>query len=140
MDSTSLKKIIAQATEQYNNCGNQFKIVTDFHITVDRTNGTVVICDDEDTKLSSGVIDELCSCDETTAENVLKNELAQMDKDGIFSTIGIYKPFSFLLEDADKETIAELLIVDDEKVFVSDELLKGLDKELNEFLAELMKD
>ena len=97
MGSTSLKKIIAQATEQYNNCGNQFKIVTDFHITVDRTNGTVVICDDEDTQLSSGIIDELCSCDEQAVETILKNGLAQMDKDGIFNTVGIYKPFSFLL-------------------------------------------
>ena len=34
----------------------------------------------------------------------------------------------------------KILIVDDENVFVSDELLKGLDKELNEFLADLMKD
>lgn len=139
MDSTSLKNIVAQATEKYPNNDNQFKIVTDFHITVDTANGTVVICDDEETLLSSGVIDELCSCDEQAVETILKNVLAQMDKDGIFNTVGIYKPFSFLLE-ADNETIAELLIVDDENVFVSDELLKGLDKELNEFLADLMKD
>ena len=140
MDSTSLKNIVTQATEKYPNNDNQFKIVTDFHITVDTANGTVVICDDEETQLSSGIIDELCSCDEQAVETILKNELAQMDKDGIFNTVGIYKPFSFLLEDTDNETIAELLIVDDENVFVSDELLKGLDKELNEFLADLMKD
>jgi hypothetical protein len=140
MDSTSLRNIVAQATEKYPNNDNQFKIVTDFHITVDTANGTVVICDDEETLLSSGVIDELCSCDEQAVETILKNGLAQMDKDGIFNTVGIYKPFSFLLEDTDNETIAELLIVDDENVFVSDELLKGLDKELNEFLADLMKD
>lgn len=140
MDSTSLKNIVAQATEKYPNNDNQFKIVTDFHITVDTANGTVVICDDEETLLSSGVIDELCSCDEQAVETIFKNGLAQMDKDGIFNTVGIYKPFSFLLEDTDNETIAELLIVDDENVFVSDELLKGLDKELNEFLADLMKD
>ena len=51
----------------------------------------------------------------------------------------ILKPYSFVLVDEEKETIAELLLVDDDTILVNDELLKGLDKELDEFLKELLE-
>jgi hypothetical protein len=42
--------------------------------------------------------------------------------------------------DDSKETIAELMLVDDEDtVFLSDELLKGLDEELDAFLKDLLE-
>ena len=45
-----------------------------------------------------------------------------------------------MLVDHEKETLAELLIVDeDETMFLSDELLKGLDDELNAFLKDLLE-
>ena len=46
---------------------------------------------------------------------------------------------SFVLVDEDKETVAELLLVDDDTILVDDELLKGLDKELDEFLKNLLE-
>lgn len=140
MDSTTLKKIVTQAAEKYQNNDSQFKIVTDFHITVDILNGMVVICDDEGNTLSSGVVKKFCSCDEEAIEATLKKEIAQIDCDGTFSATGIYKPFSFLLENNNSETTIELHIVDDEYVYVNDELLKGLDKELEDFLANLMNE
>ena len=41
--------------------------------------------------------------------------------------------------DEDKETVAELLLIDDDTLLVDDELLKGLDKELDEFLKNLLE-
>ena len=49
------------------------------------------------------------------------------------------KPFSFVLVDEDKETISDLLLVDDDTLLVNDELLKGLDKELDDFLKNLLE-
>ena len=46
----------------------------------------------------------------------------------------ILKPYSFVLVDEEKETVAELLLIDDDTILVNDELLKGLDKELDDFL------
>ena len=51
----------------------------------------------------------------------------------------ILKPFSFVLVDDDKETIAELLLMDDDTLLVNEELLKGLDEELDSFLKELLE-
>ena len=45
-----------------------------------------------------------------------------------------------VLIDEEKETVAELLLIDDdETLFINDELLKGLDEELNLFLKNLLE-
>ena len=50
------------------------------------------------------------------------------------------KPYSFTLVDGDKETVAELLLVDDDTLLLNDdELLKGLDAELDAFLKDLLE-
>ena len=49
------------------------------------------------------------------------------------------KPFSFVLVDEDKETIAELLLMDDDTLLLNEELLKGLDEELDSFLKQLLE-
>jgi hypothetical protein len=50
------------------------------------------------------------------------------------------KPYSFVMVDAQKETLAELLMVDDEEtMLLSGELLQGLDDELNAFLKDLLE-
>ena len=56
-----------------------------------------------------------------------------------FDKLTIMKPFSFVLVDDDKETIAELLLLDDDTLLVNEELLKGLDEELDAFLKDLLE-
>ena len=51
----------------------------------------------------------------------------------------ILKPYSFVLEDDDKETVEELYLVDDDIVIIDTELMKDLDKDLNDFLEKLLK-
>lgn len=58
---------------------------------------------------------------------------------GAFDKLTIMKPFSFVLVDDDKETIAELLLLDDDTLLVNEELLKGLDEELDAFLKDLLE-
>ena len=70
----------------------------------------------------------------------LRKVLNQLREDGILASLKILKPFSFVMVDDSKETIAELMLVDDEDtVFLSDELLKGLDEELDAFLKDLLE-
>lgn len=54
--------------------------------------------------------------------------------------MSILKPFSLVLEDDDKETVAELYLVDDETVIIDPDLMEGLDDDLNSFLEGLLKD
>ena len=69
-----------------------------------------------------------------SVEPSLRNILCRMKDAGDFDKVTILKPYSFVLVDEEKETIAELLLVDDDTILVNDELLKGLDKEGGELL------
>ena len=59
-------------------------------------------------------------------ERILSNLLCNLKNRGTFDKLTIMKPFSFVLVDDDKETIAELLLLDDDTLLVNEELLKGL--------------
>ena len=72
-------------------------------------------------------------------ERILSSLLCNMKNEGKFDKLTILKPFSFVLVDDDRETIAELLLMDDDTLLVNEELLKGLDEELDSFLKELLE-
>ena len=54
--------------------------------------------------------------------------------------MSILKPYSFVLEDEEKENIAELYVVDDETVIIDGELMADLDKDLDDFFSKLLKE
>ena len=54
--------------------------------------------------------------------------------------MNVPKPYSCLLVDDDKETIVDLLYVDDETYIITNDLLKGFDEEMDQFLKELLND
>jgi hypothetical protein len=43
------------------------------------------------------------------------------------------------LEDDDRESVAELYVADDDTVIIDSELMKDLDKDLDEFFENLLK-
>ena len=53
-------------------------------------------------------------------------------------SLGILKPYSFVLENEDKENVAELYIADDDTVIIGKDLMEGLDSDLNVFLEKLL--
>ena len=106
--------------------------------------GELSIFNDDDQLLGQLVVKEWVEANPENfmadAEMVLKKVLNQLMGSGEFTLLNIVKPYSFVLIDASKETVAELLLVDeDETLIISDELLKGLDEELNAFLKDLLE-
>lgn len=115
--------------------------VTDFHICVNGENGTLIIYDDDDNTLARVHIKEWEGCnDEAVYEKELRNALGKMQEEGIFDSINIVKPYSFVLVDEEKEAIVDLLYVDDDTLILSEDLLEGFDEEMNEFLKHLLED
>ena len=94
-------------------------------------------------ELSSTVIEEWMTYEGDdfyeNIERILSNLLCNMKSKDTFDKLTIMKPFSFVLVDDDKETIAELLLLDDDTLLVNEELLKGLDEELDAFLKDLLE-
>ena len=117
-------------------CGCEQTIVTDIHIQPNQNSGELCIFDDEDDELANVLIEEWSAYENDdfyeNAERILRPILCRMK-------LTILKPYSFVLVDEERETIAELLLVDDDTLLVNDELLKGLDQELDAFLKELLE-
>ena len=97
--------------------------------------------DDDDNRLACTEVGEWSedgSYEE--AEAPLRNVLKRLKEKGALDEVALMKPYSFTLVDGDKETVAELLLVDDDTLLLNDdELLKGLDAELDAFLKDLLE-
>ena len=117
-------------------------IMTDIHLRVSQETGEIRAYDDNDVELDRCVVEEWI---ENPAEDfyqqipsVFRKCIEKM-KD-VVENMSILKPFSLVLEDDDKETVAELYLVDDETVIIDPDLMEGLDDDLNSFLENLLKD
>lgn len=115
--------------------------VTDFHMYINGDTGTLFIYNDDDKELARVHIREWEQThDEKIFEKELRGELGKMQQEGIFDSINIVKPYSFVLVDDDKEAIVDLLYIDDDTLILSEDLLKGFDEEMDEFLKQLLED
>lgn len=117
---------------------------TDFYFMPDRDNGRLLITDDNDTEIAQALVPEWAGYtgDDfyTKAEAALLEAIKVANKDGELERLAVWMPYSFVLVDEDRESICDLLLVDDDTLVVTDSLLKGLDVELNEFIEKLLKE
>lgn len=118
--------------------------VSDIHILPKQDTGEILIFDDDDRTLASAVVEEWADCSSDhfmgDVERILRTVLTKLQGEGAMQTANLLEPYSFVLVDDDRETVAELLLVDDDTLLVSDELLKGLDQELDDFLKQLLSE
>jgi len=117
-------------------------VMTDIHFRVTQETGELMAFDDNDEEINRCIIEDWI--DNTSDEffkdiqPVFRKCLDKMK--GTIDKMSIMKPFSFVLENEEKETIAELYLVDDDTVIFDPELMKGLDKDLDDFLKHLLDD
>ena len=137
-----IESAIQKAVAKYA-CNCEQTVVTDIHLQPDQASGQLNIYNDDDEELANIMIEEWATYEgDDFLENVepsLRNILCRMKDAGDFDKVTILKPYSFVLVDEEKETVAELLLIDDDTILVNDELLKGLDKELDDFLKDLLE-
>lgn len=138
---SAIEKAIQKAVNKYAGLPEQ-SIVTDIHLQPNQNSGDLIIFDDEDKELACISIEELANDDSDDfyeeMQHILQTLLGKLKEEGTFDRLPIMTPYNFVLVDEDKETIAELLIVDDDTLIVNDDLLKGLDEELDTFLKDLL--
>ncbi|PTL34542.1 hypothetical protein C7120_08545 [Prevotella sp. oral taxon 376] len=117
-------------------------IITDIHLRVFQDSGEILAFDDEEREITRCVIEQwIENKDDDFYKEItviLRDELRKLH-DAV-DNLGIMKPYSFVLEDDDKESIAELYVADDDTIIVGDDLMKGLDQDLDNFLDDLLKD
>lgn len=140
----SIVSMLKEAISRYVSGGGEHTLVTDIHLQPHADSGELLVFNDEDEELARAIIDEWVD-DESDdflaqVEPVLRGVVSGLQAEGALECLCLMKPYSFVLVDEEKETVAELLVVDDEEtLLLDDELLKGLDEELDSFLKDLLE-
>ena len=117
-------------------------ILTDIHLRANQETGELVAFDDDDKEITRTVIEQwINNQDDNFYEKItgvirkcIDRKKKQIEK------LSILKPYSFVLEDEEKEHVAELFVVDVDTVIIDPELMKDLDKDLDDFLEKLLKE
>ena len=114
--------------------------MTDIHLRVSQDSGDLMAFDDSDVEITRCVIDQWI---DNKSDNfyqeiaiILRSALNRI-KD-VVENMSIMKPYSFILEDDDKNNIAELYLVDDDIAIIGGDLMHDLDKDLDSFLKDLL--
>ena len=131
-----IKKVALKYPEQ-----EEPTVMTDIHVRVNTENGDLMAFDDDENEITRCVVEEwIENKDNNIYEhitNILRKELAK-SKD-IIENFSIIKPYSFVLEDEDRENISELYVVDDDTIIIGGDLMEGLDQDLDNFFNNLFK-
>ena len=120
-------------------------VLTDIVLRVFPHSGEVRFYDDDDRALMRIVIEEWIhgSRDEEFYQKVtpiLRQAIGEVRQE-VVEPMSVLRPFTFVMQDEDGETITDLYIVDDQETMIlSGNLLEGVDEDLDAFFKELMKE
>jgi len=116
--------------------------MTDIHLRVNQETGELVAFDDDDQEITRSIVEQwIDNKDDDFYEQIVPVFRRIIDKQKLMvENMSILKPYSFVLEDEEKESLAELYVVDDDTVIIDGELMANLDKDLDDFFDKLLKE
>lgn len=115
-------------------------VLTDLHIRVTQETGELMVFNDDDQELTRCVVEQwIDNKDDDFYDSIVSviRKCLEKQKD-LVDHLSILKPYAFVLEDDDRESVAELRVVDDDTVIIDSELMEGLDKDLDDFFEKLL--
>lgn len=121
---------------------DETSLVTDIHLCVNQESGEILAFDDDDQEITRCVITQWINNKDDdfydTVKTTLRNELKKLSS--VVGHLGILKPYSFVMEDDEKQNLGELFVADNDTVILGGDLMNGLDKDLDDFFDNLMKE
>ena len=117
-------------------------IMTDIHVRVIQDSGELITFDDNEEEITRGIVEQwIDNTDDDfyTAIPPIIRKCIERQKT-LVDNMGIMKPFTFVLENDEKEPVEELYIVDDDLEIIAGDMMQDLDKDLDDFLDNLLKD
>ena len=117
-------------------------VMTDILFRVTQDTGELMAFDDNDEEINRCIIEDwIDNTDDNFFDEIPSIFRKCLDKmKDTVENMSILKPFSFVLENDEKEPVAELYLVDDETVIIDPDLMQGLDKDLDDFFKKLFED
>ena len=112
-------------------------VMTDLCFQVKPDTGELCVLNDDDEVVSSVIVDDWID----NHDDGFEDSVAAVLREQEIESLPLLKPYSFFMVDADRETVTELYLVDDNSIVVgSGELMEGLDKDLDAFMERLLPD
>ena len=137
-----INEALRKISELYSGEEDQL-LSTDFYFQPLHEDGKLLVFNDNDEEIANIDIAEWKEYDhESFYDKVTIQLTAAIEKantEGELERLAIWMPYSFVLVDEERETIADLLLVDDDTLLVKKGLMTGLDEELNDFLKDLLE-
>jgi hypothetical protein len=117
-------------------------LLTDIHIRVTQETGELMAFDDDDNEITRCIVEQwIDNKDDDFYEAITPIIRKCIEKQKqLVESLGILRPYSLVLEDDEKESVAELYVVDDDLVIIDTDMMQDLDKDLDDFLKKLLKD
>jgi hypothetical protein len=136
-----IDRAIRKVTEKFP-MSEEATMMTDIHIRVAQETGELTVFNDDDEEITRCIVEQwINNSDDNFYEEITSILRKSIEKNkAIVEGMSILKPFSVVLENDDKESVAELYLVDDELVIIDPDLMENLDDDLNSFLENLLKD
>lgn len=121
---------------------SEASLLTDIHIRVSQDSGEMLAFDDDDVEITRCVVEQWIDCkDENFYDEIADCLRGLLRKNAeIIDNLGLLKPYSFVLEDDDKQHLGELYLADDDTIILGGDLMQNLNQDLDGFLDELLKD
>ena len=136
-----IERAIRKTTERFP-ADPEPSIMTDIHVRVIQDSGELFTFDDNEEELMRCVVEQwIDNTDDDfyTAIVPIIRKCIENQK-VLVENMGIMKPYTFVLENDEKESLEELYIVDDDLVIIDSDMMQDLDKDLDDFLDNLLKD
>lgn len=141
--AASIHEALRKITELYSGEEDQL-LSTDFYFQPLQEEGKLIVFNDNDEEIASIDIPEWQEYAPDTFYDVVTAQLTTAietaNTKGDLERLAVWMPYSFVLVDEVRETISDLLLVDDDTLLVKKGLMAGLNEELNKFIEELLAD
>ena len=116
-------------------------VMTDIHLSLSQDTGELLAFDDNDDEITRCVVNDWIDSKEPDfydgAADVLRTVIRRLH-DSV-DNMCILNPYSFVLENDDREHVSELYLVDSDIKIIGGDLMKGLDEDLDKFLDDLLR-
>lgn len=136
-----IERFLKKVAQKFPASEEDISVMTDIHVRVSQDSGELLAFDDDDQEITRCVVEQWID----NKEEDFYDEVAKLLRETLRTNaqladnLGILKPYSFVLEDDDKENLGELYLADDDTIIVGGDLMESLDNDLDAFLEELLK-
>lgn len=137
-----IERFLKKIAQKFPSSEEETSTLTDIHVRVSQDSGELLAFDDEDQEITRCVVEQwIDNKDENFYDEAARALRDTLRKNAsVADSLGIMKPYSFVLEDDDKENLGELYLADDDTIIVGGDLMPDLDHDLDSFLDNLLEE